>query len=88
VPSQEWPAWWDWEIELTPHVEKRMVDRGFTELELRAMLERANRFRQEPFCDRFIIETRHRGERWEVIVEPDPREPSLVVVTAYCVEAR
>jgi hypothetical protein len=25
------PEWWEWELELTPHVEKRMEDRGFTE---------------------------------------------------------
>lgn len=34
-----WPHWWDWEIELTPHLEKRMEDRGFTELDLRGMLQ-------------------------------------------------
>lgn len=33
-----WPAWWAWELEITPHVEKRMEPRGFTEIELREML--------------------------------------------------
>jgi len=37
-----WPAWWVWELELTPHVLKRMVDREFTELDLRQMLEDAS----------------------------------------------
>ena len=36
-----WPDWWEWELELTPHLEKRMEDREFTEVDLRAMLERA-----------------------------------------------
>ena len=35
------PPWWEWELELTPHLLKRMVDRGFTELDLREMLEDA-----------------------------------------------
>ena len=29
------PEWWDWELELTPHVEKRMEDRSFSEVDLR-----------------------------------------------------
>ena len=36
-----WPAWWEWEIEITPHLEKQMEDRDFTEIDLRAMLEQA-----------------------------------------------
>ena len=23
-----WPDWWDWELELSPHLLKRMTDRG------------------------------------------------------------
>ena len=34
-----WPEWWDWELELSPHLLKRMLDRGFTESDLRRMLE-------------------------------------------------
>jgi hypothetical protein len=40
-----WPAWWEWEIELTPHLEKRMEDRDFTEVDLRAMLQRARGYK-------------------------------------------
>jgi len=32
-------------MELTPHVEKRMDDRGFSELDLREMLDRATGLR-------------------------------------------
>ena len=35
---------------------------------------------------RFVIETRLRGQLWEVIVEPDPAEEPLVVITAYKVD--
>ena len=38
---KDWPDWWEWELEFTSHLEKRMEDRDFTELDLRAMLERA-----------------------------------------------
>ncbi len=31
------PKWWDGELEITPHVEKRMIQRSFTEVELREM---------------------------------------------------
>lgn len=32
---------------------------------------------------RYILETKHRGKAWEVIVEPDGIDQLLVVVTAY-----
>jgi hypothetical protein len=80
------PEWWDWELELTPHVEKRMEDRTFTEVDLRLMLERATGFRRDVVDDRFVVETRFRGGPWEVVVEPDEVEHLLVVVTAYQVE--
>jgi len=33
-----WPDWWSWELQLTPHLKERMVDRGFAEIDLREML--------------------------------------------------
>ena len=58
------PEWWDWELELTPHVEKRMEDRTFTEVDLRLMLERATAFRHDVVDDRFVVETRFRADPW------------------------
>jgi hypothetical protein len=80
------PDWWEWELELTPHVEKRMEDRGFTEVDLRLMLEIARTFRPDFTEGRFVIEARFKGQPWEVVVEPDEVEHLLVVVTAYGVE--
>jgi hypothetical protein len=80
------PEWWAWELELTPHVEKRMEDRAFTEVDLRLILERATGFRTDVAEGRFVVETRFRGRPWEVVVEPDEVEHLLVVVTAYPVE--
>lgn len=80
---RRWPPWWAWELELTPHLLKRMVDRRFTEVELREMLEEAEDYRSDIVEGRFVIETRHRRRRWEVIVEPDPVVRRLVIVTAY-----
>ena len=81
-----WPDCWDWELELTPHLEKRMEDREFTEVDLRAMLEQAEGHQPDVVEGRWVIETRHRRRRWQIIVEPDPVERLLVVVTAYPVE--
>jgi hypothetical protein len=64
-----------------------MGDRGFTEVDLRQMLEAAGRFREDVLPGRFVIETRLRGRPWEVVVEPDDVEHLLVVVTAYGVGA-
>ncbi len=79
----EWPSWWEWELEFTPHLEERMEDRSFTEVDLRAMLQSATDYRADIVDGRWVIETRHGGQRWEVIVEPDSLERTLVVVTAF-----
>ncbi len=78
-----WPEWWEWELELSPHLLKRMEDRGFNEVDLRTMLERATGRRADVVDGRWVIETRHRRRRWEVIVEPDAKLELLVVVTAF-----
>ena len=80
---RSWPEWWEWELELSPHLLKRMTDRRFTEIDLRRMLERASDYRKDVVDGRWVIETRHRRRRWEVIVEPDGERGLLVVVTAY-----
>ena len=60
-----------------------MEDRGFNEVELRAMLEAASGYRQDVVDGRWVIETRHSGRSWEAIVEPDGILKLLVVVTAF-----
>jgi hypothetical protein len=85
----DWPDWWSWELDLdNPHLVKRMLDRGFNETELRAMLEVALGFRPDDEPGRWVIETRHGGRPWEVIVEPNQPERRLLVITAYPAEPR
>ena len=80
-----WPAWWRWEIILSYHVLERMAQRGFTEIDLRTMLEHARGYRHEA-DSRWGIQSRWRRQNWEIIVEPDPIAEQLVVVTAYIVD--
>ena len=63
-----------------------MEDRGFNEVGLRQMLEHASDHAPDIMAGRFVIETRHGGQAWAVIVEPDEGRQLLVVVTAYPVE--
>lgn len=79
---REWPEWWDWELELTPHLLKRMLDRQFNEVDLRRMLADASGLVPQPE-GRFAVRTQHGGRQWEIIVEPDPTDRVLVVITAY-----
>jgi len=81
----DWPPRWEWELELTPHLERRMEDRDFNELDLRAMLHAATSWRADVVDGRFVIETEHQRAPWEVIVEPDEVAHTLVVITAYAV---
>lgn len=80
---REWPSWWSWELELSPHLLKRMVDRQFSEVDLRRMLEHAPLLREDVEEGRWLVEAWHDKEPWEVIVEPDFDAKVIVVVTAY-----
>ena len=60
-----------------------MVDRQFTEVDLRQMLEDASSLRPDVEEGRWIIASRHHRRAWEIIVEPDEAEHVLVVITAY-----
>ena len=80
---RRWPEWWDWELELSPHLLKRMLDRSLSELDLRTMLEHCRGYRPDIVEGRWVIVTSHRRKTWEVIVEPDLEAKRLVVITAY-----
>jgi len=60
-----------------------MEDRRFTEVDLRDMLERATGLQRDIEPGRWVVTTRCRRQRWEVIVEPDVDVQRLVVITAY-----
>jgi hypothetical protein len=78
-----WPVWWEWELELRPHLIKRMFDRDFTEIDLRNMLEKARGYRPDIVEGRWAVIARKRNTTWEVIVEPDNQMKRLVIITAY-----
>lgn len=78
-----WPDWWKWPIESTPHLLDRMMDRGFSETDLRTMLTDAVSFAADPSPGRWRVDTVWSGHAWRVIVEPDPDRMVVVVVTAY-----
>jgi hypothetical protein len=88
TPSESsWPAWWDWELELSTHALKRMIDRDFSEVDLRRMLAEATDLRADIEAGRWVAVTTHTSRPWEVILEPDESLELLVVVTAYPVSA-
>lgn len=87
MTPRSWPDWWKWELELCDHLLERMIDREFTETDLRTMLDCAEGYRSnERYPGRFLIDTRHAEAKWVVSVEPDDQESVLVVITAYRVE--
>jgi hypothetical protein len=83
MPLETHPDWWNFELELSPHVEERMIDRGFSEVDLRLMLEATSAIRSGVGGGRWILETTHDSDAWEVVVEPDEHEQVIVVITAY-----
>ena len=63
-----------------------MLDRGFSEVDLRLMMEMAISLNEGREPGRWIVETAHDSRPWRIIFEPDPADELLVVVTAYPVE--
>ncbi len=80
------PKWWDWELEITPHVEKRMIQRSFTEVELREMFDRVTSFHPDKEIGRYVAKSTLGSAKWEIILEPDFDEEMIVVITAYPIE--
>ena len=60
-----------------------MEQRDVTEVDVRAMLERATGYEPSVVEGRFMIHVAHRQRPWIVIVEPDVDAKLLVVVTPY-----
>jgi hypothetical protein len=60
-----------------------MLDRGFSEADLPLMFETAIHLRPGRLEGRWIVETTHQQEAWEIVVEPDHADRVIVVVTAY-----
>jgi len=81
--SSQCPDWFSWDLELSPHLIKRMADRDFDEVDLRVMLETPHDIRPDVEIGRWLITSRLHQDEWHVIVEPDHAVQSLVVVTAY-----
>ena len=86
--KRAWPPWWARELRFDTHLLKRMLERRFTEADLRLMLEDAEGFWREVEEGRWVVLTRHGGRPWEVIVEPDVHAQELWVITAYEVTER
>jgi hypothetical protein len=61
-------------------------DRAFNEVDLRRMLQYASGHRADILEGRLVIDAKHAGTSWEVIVEPDEVRELLVVITAYPVD--
>lgn len=79
-----WPEWWDWELDLNlDHLREQMVRRGFSETELREMLERAAGFREDDEFGRWVIDANKDQDPWEIVVEPQFKDRVLLVITAY-----
>ena len=82
----DWPEWWEWDLDLIDHVEKRMKVRRFTEVELRDMIEQATGLHKARVPGRWVIETKFDGRAWNVVVEPIAETQTLEVVTAFRVK--
>jgi hypothetical protein len=87
-PQHDPPEWWQWDLAFTPHLETRMEEREFSEVELRGMISDVVDLTPARRPGRFAGFTRLRGRPWVVILEPDMEDRVVFVVTAYSRDQR
>jgi len=81
-PQTDPPEWWDWDLAFTSHIESRMEERLFSEVELRTMIADATDLSPSRRPGRYLARTRLHGRPWSVVLEPDMEDQLLFVVTA------
>ena len=74
------PEWWEWELGFDSHIEDRMEERGFSEVELRAMLEDATSLSPARRKGRWSAHTHFQGLPWVVVLEPDAADQITYVI--------
>ena len=82
-PRTDPPEWWEWDLAFIPHVESRMEERRFSEIDVRAMLADAFAITPARRPGRYLVSTRFQGRGWTTVLEPDPQDQLVFVVTAY-----
>jgi hypothetical protein len=87
-PQHDPPEWWQWDLAFTSHLDIRMEEREFSEVEIRGMISDVVDLSPARRPGRFIGATRLRGQAWAVILEPDLEDRVIFVVTAYAKEQR
>ena len=83
MPLDKFPGWWDWELDFSSELPDRMRERWFNEADLRQMLHDATEWSPDLEEGRFVVRSRWEGRNWEIIVEPDPEDRRLVIITAF-----
>lgn len=80
------PDWWAWDLVFTAHAARRMEERGLSEVELRTALERVKALEGGTTPGRWVATGRHRDQVWTIVLEPEPLDRVVFVVTAYVKE--
>jgi hypothetical protein len=60
-----------------------MIERGFSEADLRQMLQDAESLVGDPEPGRWRCVTKLRGRTWIVVLDPDASQKLIVVITAF-----
>lgn len=77
------PEWLDWELEFHPHFDLRVRERHSAEVIARHVLEHYTELSPSRREGRWVLGAKYEGESWELVVEPDPWERLLVLVTIW-----
>ena len=72
-PQIDPPDWWERNLAFTPHVESRMDEREFSELDLRTMIADATDLVSSRRPDRYLASTRCEVDRGRSYLSRTPR---------------
>ncbi|MEM1209078.1 MAG: hypothetical protein AAF586_10440 [Planctomycetota bacterium] len=84
--TTDWPVWWQWDIVLSNRLLDQLDGLGLTDVDVRTMLELADAYREARVEGRYVVEAEHRGDEWDVTIEPDQTRGVITVVKLSAVD--
>lgn len=84
--ATHWPVWWRFEFELSNRLIDQLGDIGLSDVDVLTMLEMSDAYRESLVEGRYVVESEHLGDEWDITVEPDTVRSVTTVVEIAAVD--
>lgn len=80
---RRWPDWWDHPLKFTRHAQRRMLQRGLDEIQVRTLLEQVESLRPQQDGETWLVTATRMEQTWLFIIKPDLIQARIVLITMY-----